>query len=94
MTVDGGIWVNERAVLQCKSAVESSIKELLATADSMKSGLDHLTSICSGEQFTAIKTEVVRNVSSLHSQVVDLHSRVVKKLDDVLAWIRRAKTTM
>lgn len=93
MAVDG-IWVSERAVLQCKSAVESSIKELLATADSMKSGLDHMTSICSGAQFTAIKTEVDRNVNSLHSQVADLRSRVVKKLDDVLAWIRRAKTTM
>lgn len=93
MAVDG-IWVNERAVLQCKSAVESSIKELLATADSMKYGIDHLTSICSGAQFDAIKTEVDKNVAALHSQVSDLRSRVVSKLNDVLAWIHRAKTTM
>lgn len=89
-----GIWVTERDVLQCKSAVESSIKELLATADSMKYGLDHLTSICSGAQFDAIKTEVNKNVAALHSQVSDLRSRVVAKLNDVLAWIHRAKTTM
>ena len=89
-----GIWVSERAVLQCKSAVESSIKELLATADGMKSGLDHLTSICSGAQFTAIKAEIDRNVRELHSQVEELRSRVVSKLNDVLAWIHRAKTTM
>lgn len=89
-----GIWVSERSVLQCKSAVESSIKELLATADSMKSGLDHLTSICSGAQFNAIKTEVDKNVRDLHAQVSDLRSRVIRKLDDVLVWIHRAKTTM
>ncbi len=91
---DDGIWVSERAVLQCKSAVESSIKELLATADSMKSGLDHMASICSGEQFTAIKTEVDKNVSLLHSQVEYLSSSVINKLDEVLAWIRIAKTKM
>lgn len=93
MAVDG-IWISERSVLQCKSAVESSIKELLATADSMKAGLDHMRSICSGAQFDAIKTEVDKNVAALHSQVSDLRSRVVPKLNDLLVWIRRAKTTM
>lgn len=89
-----GIWVNERAVLQCKSAVEGAIRELLATADGMQSGLNRLTSICSGEQFNAIKTEVDRNVRALHDQVNDLQSRVNSKLTDVLSWIGRAKTSM
>ena len=92
MAVD--VWVSERAALQCKSAVESSIKELLATADSMKYGLDHMTSICSGAQFESIKAEVNKNIHALHLQVSDLQSRVDSKLNDVLAWIHRAKVSM
>lgn len=88
------IWVSERAVLQCKSAVESAIKELLSTAESMKSGLDHLTGICSGEQFNAIRSEVDKEVYALHAQASELNTRVTSKLSDVLAWVRRAKTSM
>lgn len=88
------IFVTERDVLQCKSAVESSIKELLATADRMKYGLDHMASICSGDQFDAIKTEVDKNVSLLHSQVEYLRSSVIKKLDEHLAWIHKAPAKM
>lgn len=88
------IWISERAVLQCQAAVEGSIKELLATADRMQSELGHLTGICSGDQFDAIKAEVEKNVSALHAQVADLRSRVLAKLNDVLDWVRTAKTSM
>lgn len=88
------IWISERAVLQCQAAVEGSIKELLATADRMQSELGHLTGICSGDQFDAIKAEVEKNVRALHAQVADLRSRVLAKLNDVLDWVRTGKTSM
>ena len=89
-----GIWVNKRMVLLCHSAVDNSVKELLSTVGGMKSGLAHLMGICSGEQFDALKPEVDNQVDALCKQIGTLRSQVISKLEEVEAWIDRAKTTL
>lgn len=84
------IKISERAVLQCINSVETACKELRSTADGMKASLDHLVGICKGNRFDQIKTEVDKKVEGLNAQIQQLHSKTMPKLQEILAWVRRA----
>lgn len=84
------IEITERAVLQCIGSVETACKELRSTAIGMKDGLSHLTRICKGNRFDQIKVEVDKKVDALNQQIQQLHSKSMPKLQEILAWVRRA----
>jgi len=83
------VYVNPKSVQLCSAAVESSVKELLATAESMKAGLEHLTGICSGPQFESLKPEVAKEVEALRMQVTTLKSKAIPELQRIAAWIQK-----
>ena len=83
------VWNDEKSVQLCISAVESSVKELLVTADSMRAGLERLTGICSGPQFEALKPEVAKEVAALHIQVAALKSKAIPELQRIEDWIKK-----